>query len=99
MDDNPWRAPRLSHNAMHLMALLLRRGGGMRISPLISAGGMSAEDVVAAVNELTERLWIDIVWRSPLARRPESLPERFRDVRRIATTRTGRYCYRFIPKF
>ena len=95
MDENP-RPP---GHAMHVMALLLRRGGAIRIGPLIAASGLSADDLVAAINALQERLWVKIVWRGPLARRPEALPERFREVRRIATTRIGRHCYPFIPKY
>jgi hypothetical protein len=99
MYDNPWRAPRLSYNAWNLMHLLLRCGGGMRIRPLLQASTLTDDALVAAVNELAERGWIEIVWRSPDARRPELLPERFREARRIATTRVGRYCHRYVPKF
>jgi hypothetical protein len=99
MYDNPRRAPRLSYDAWSLMQLLQHRGGGMRIRPLLQASTLSDDALVAAVNELVERLWVEIVWRSPEARRPELLPERFREARRIATTRTGRHCHRFVPKF
>ena len=99
MYENPWRAPRLSYDAWSLMQLLQRRGGGMRVGPLLQASTLSDDALVAAINELVERGWIDIVWRSPEACRPELLPERFRDVRRIATTRTGRHCHRYLPKF
>ena len=44
-------------------------------------------------------MWVEIVWRGPEACRPELLPERFREARRIATTRTGRHCHRYLPKF
>ncbi len=95
--DNPWRAPRLSYNAWRLMELLLRRGGGMRMEPLLRASDMSHDNLVLAIRELAERWWVDIVWRAPSARHPRTVPERFRDVRRIVTTRTGRHCYRFVP--
>ena len=98
MSDNPWRAPRLSYNAWRLMELLLRRGGGMRIGPLLRLSGMSHSNLGLAITELSERLWVDIIWRSHAARRPEPMPEPFRGVRRIATTRTGRHCYRYVPK-
>jgi hypothetical protein len=96
MHDNPWRAPRLSPDAMRLMDLLVHRGGGMRIGPLLSAG--SPDRLAATIGELVERMWIDIVWRGPAARRCELIPARFRDVRRIVTTRTGRHCYPFVPR-
>jgi hypothetical protein len=99
MYDNPWRAPRLSHDAWNLMYLLDQRGGGMRIGPLLQVTTLSHDALAAAVNELAERLWVDIIWRGPEARRPELLPARFREVRRIATTPTGRHCHRYLPKF
>ena len=51
------------------------------------------------VNELIERLWVETVWRGEHARRPDALPERARDLRRVITTRVGRHSYRFVPKF
>jgi hypothetical protein len=99
MKDNPWRAPRLSGDAMLLMALLLRNGGGMRIDPLLRITRLPTEDLAAAVNELVERLWVDIAWRGDHARRPDALPERARGIRRIVTTLTGRHCYRYVPKY
>jgi hypothetical protein len=99
MDDNPWRAPRLSPDAMRVMDLLLPRGGGMRVAPLLQAAGIPPDDLAAAINELLERSWIDVVWRGPEAHRPARLPERFRKARRIATTRTGRHCHPFLPRY
>lgn len=99
MYDNPWRAPRLSYDAWSLMQLLQHRGGGLRIGPLLQASTLSDDALVAAVNELVERSWVEIVWRGPQARRPDLLPERFREARRIATTRTGRHCSPLLPKF
>lgn len=99
MDENPWRAPRLSTDAMLLMALLLRHGGGMRIGPLLRISRLTADQLAAAVNELIERLWIEAVWLSDHARRSDVLPERLRDVRRIVTNSNGRHCYRYTPKF
>jgi hypothetical protein len=96
MNDNPWRAPRLSDDANYIMRLLLRHGGGMRIGHLLKVAVLHDDALAAALNELVERLWVDVVWRGPDASRPEHLPERFRDVRRIATTRTGRHCYPFV---
>ncbi len=99
MHDNPWRAPRLSFNAMQLMSLLVRRGGSMRVEPLVRADAIPADHLAQSINELAERGWVDIVWLGPLARRSPALPERFRDARRIATTHTGRHCHRFAPRY
>ena len=99
MHDNPWRAPRLSYNAWSLMELLLRRGGGMRMGPLLRASDMSHDNLALAIKELAERWWIEIAWRGPSARRPCALPDRFRPVRRVATTRIGRHCHPLIPRF
>ena len=92
-DDAGWRPTPPSWAAMSVMSLLLRRGGSMRIGPLVPACHLSGADLAAALEELHERTWIDIVWRSDRARRRESLPENFRDVRRIVTTRCGRTFY------
>lgn len=99
MHDNPWRAPRLSYNAVRLMDLLARRGGSTRIEPLLRASVIPADHLAEAINELGERGWIDIVRLGPAARRSPALPERFRNVRRLATTRTGRHCFPFAPRY
>ena len=88
-----WRPTPPSWAAMSVMSLLLGRGGCMRMEALLPACGLSHADLAAALNELNERTWIDIVWRSERARRREALPERFRDVRRVVTTRCGRTFY------
>jgi hypothetical protein len=66
---------------------------------LLRASTIPADHLAEAINELGKRGWIDIVWRSPVARRSPALPERFRKVRRLATTRTGRHCFPFAPRF
>ena len=96
MEDRPWRAPRLSTNAMLLMTLLLRTGGGMRIEPLLRITRLPTDDLAAAVNELGERQWLDIAWRGDHARRSDALPERARGIHRITTTRLGRHCYQYV---
>ena len=96
MEDRTWRAPRLSGNAMLLMSLLMRTGGGMRVGPLLRITRLPVDDLATAANELIERSWIDIVWRGERARRPETLPERARDIERIAATRIGRHCYQYV---
>ncbi len=89
--DDDDRPPPFSPDALRLMDLLMRRGGTMRIGPLLEACGLTSDALVAAVNELAERCWVSIVWRGPDARRPETLPARFREANRIVTTRFGRY--------
>ncbi len=88
-----WRPTPPSWAAMSLMGLLVRRTGSMRMEKLVPACGLSNADIVAALNELHERYWIDIVLRSERAGRRQSLPENFRDIRRVVTTRCGRMFY------
>ena len=89
-----WRPVAPSWHAMSLMGLMLRRGGGaMRMGPLLKRCGFANAELVVALNELHERLWIDIHTRGPGARQPESLPENLRHVRRITTTHCGRMFY------
>ncbi len=81
---------------MLLMSLLMRTGGGMRIGPLLRITRLPVDDLATAVNELGERSWIGIIGRGDHARRPETLPERARDIERIAATRLGRHCYQYV---
>ena len=42
----------------------------------------------------------DNPWRAPrLSYNACALPDRFRPVRRVATTRIGRHCHPLIPRF
>ena len=91
-DDGPARPPSLP--ALRVMGLIARRGGTMRMAPLLDASKLSADELAEAVNELALRGWVRIVWRGPDARRPESLPPRLREVRRVVATRFGRWRYR-----
>jgi hypothetical protein len=91
-DDGPIPPP--SRHALHVMGLLGRRAGTMRMGPLLEACGLTTDELAAAVNELAERRWVTIVWRGPDARRPETLPARLREARRVVTTRFGRWRYR-----
>ena len=91
-DDGPVPPP--SRHALHVMGLLTRRSGTMRMRPLLEASGLASDELAAAVNELAERRWVRIVWRGPDARRPETLPERLREARRVVTTAFGRWRYR-----
>jgi ubiquinone/menaquinone biosynthesis C-methylase UbiE len=76
----------------NIMWALVRRGGSLRIGPLLKASGLSVDELCAVLNELTERRWLRIAWRrTPLS----GGPERLRHVDRITATRFGRA--RMIP--
>ena len=65
----------------------------MRIGPLVRWSNLEPDDLAAAVNELAERCWVEVTWRTPRSRLPDGLPERFREVQRITTTPFGRWRY------
>ncbi len=65
----------------------------MRIGPLLRWSGLEPDDLAAAVNELSQRCWVEVAWRTPRSRLPEGLPDRFREVERVTTTRFGRWRY------
>ena len=83
-----------SRAAFHVMGLILRGGGTVRMRPLLAAAGLSVDALAAAINELVASNWARIVWRGPAARRPITLPERLREPRRVVATRFGRWRYR-----
>src|SRR5262245_1528763 len=83
-----------SRAAFHVMGLILRRGGTLRMRRLLAAAGLSVDALAAAINELVARGWASIVWRGPAARRPITLPERLREARRVVATRFGRWRHR-----
>src|SRR5436190_1261174 len=75
-----------------IMWALVRRGGSLRIGPLLKVSGLSVDHICALLNELAERSWLRIAWRrTPLL----SVPEPLRYVDRITATRFGRS--RMIP--
>ena len=90
--DDP-RPPAPSRHALHVFALILRHAGCMRTGPLLRWSGLEPDDLAAAVNELSQRSWVEVTWRTPHSRLPEGLPERFREVERVTTTRFGRWRY------
>ncbi len=65
----------------------------MRPGPLLRCSRLEPDDLAAAVNELVDRCWVEVTWRRPGASLPEGLPERFREVDRVTTTRFGRWRY------
>jgi hypothetical protein len=92
MNDD-WRPPKLSHHAMYLMGFLMRHGGGMRMGPLLRAAGVDPGDLINAINELQERGWITILWRSATTAASRDEPQPFNKVERVVTTHTGRLRY------
>jgi hypothetical protein len=76
-----------------IMWALVRRGGSLRIGPLLKASGLSVDELCAVLNELAERRWLKVAWlRTPRMRYLQrlGLPERLRHVDRITATRFGR---------
>lgn len=92
-DDDTWRAPPFSHSAFSVFSLVARRGGTMRVAPLLARSRLPPRVLVDAINELAERGWVKIEWRNPRRRMPDGTPECFRTVERITTTAFGRWRY------
>jgi hypothetical protein len=91
LDDR--RPPPPSRNARHLFGFLLRHAGSMRIAPLLRSPGLAPDELAAAIDELCERCWLEVTWRKPRALPRPGLPDRFRAVDRVTTTRFGRWRY------
>jgi len=94
MTHDPTDSPHASREARYVFAYLHRRGGSMRVRPMLRHLRMEPADLVAAVNALAERYWIIIVWRKTASAAPEDEPRPFTDVARLCTTRFGRRKYR-----
>ena len=86
MQNQDWRPPPSSYNALFVFTWLDRRGGSVRIRPLLRWSGLTCDELCTAVNELHERGWVKTTWRTS---RPD-LPERVREVDRVTTTHQGR---------
>ena len=91
MRQNDPAAPHFSRLALYIFDFLRRRGGSMRLAPLLQETRLTPDDLATAVNELAERCWVNIEWRAPRDPLPEGIPERFREAERVTTTRFGRY--------
>ncbi|HEY1243722.1 MAG TPA: hypothetical protein VGF29_02730 [Hyphomicrobiaceae bacterium] len=83
-----------SREARCVFAYLHRRGGSVRLGPLLRGLAMDQRVVLDALNDLSERYWITVVWRKapPGTAHEDSRP--FGDVYRLCTTRFGRRKYR-----
>jgi hypothetical protein len=83
-----------SREARYLFAYLHRRGGTMRLRPMLRHLRMEPRDFLAAVTELAERYWITIVWRPTPPGTAEDEARSCAEVERLVTTRFGRKKYR-----
>lgn len=64
----------------------------MRIHALVGSSGLAPDELCEVLNELQERGWVRVRWRTPRG----DLPERLREVDRVTTTHEGRL---FAPRF
>lgn len=94
MTHNPMDSPHASGQARCVFAYIHRRGGTVRLGPLLRGLGMDRRIFVDALNELCERYWITIVWRKAANVTPDDEPRPFTDIDRLCTTRFGRKKYR-----
>jgi hypothetical protein len=83
-----------SHEALSIFGYLHRRGGSMRLGPMLRHLRMEPGPFIEAVNDLNERCWIRIVWRRPPPGAPDDEARPLTDVYRLCTTRFGRLKYR-----
>ena len=92
MTQDPMHGWHASREARYVFAYLLRRGGSLRLGPLLRGLRMEPRIFAEAANELCERYWITIVWRK--AATPDDEPRALADIDRLCTTRFGRRKYR-----
>jgi hypothetical protein len=77
-----------------VFAYLHRRGGSVRLGPLLRSLGMDPHIVLDAVNELCERYWIVVVWHKSASLPPDADSRPLTEAYRLCTTRFGRRKYR-----
>jgi len=94
MTDDPLASPEPSGAARYVFAYLHRRGGSQRLGPLLSGLRMDERSFIAAVTELEERYWINIVWHKAPPGTPDDQLRPLADIHRLCTTRFGRRKYR-----
>ena len=83
-----------SGQARCVFAYIHRRGGTVRLGPLLRGLHMDRRILVDAIIELCERYWITVVWRKAAPGTPDDEPRPYTDVDRLVTTRFGRKKYR-----
>ena len=80
MTPDPMDSPHASREARYVFGYVYRRGGSMRLRPLMRHLRLEPRDLVAAIIDLTELYWITVVWRKP----PPGTPARRTPHRRRA---------------
>ena len=83
-----------SHEALAIFGYLHRRGGSMRLIPLLRHFRMEPRTFIDAINDLNERCWLRIVWHKAPPDTPPDEPRPLTEVYRLCTTRFGRLKYR-----
>ena len=91
---DPMHSPHASREARYVFAYLYRRGGSVRLRPLMRHLRLEPRDLVAAIIDLAELYWITIVWRTPAPGTPAEETRPLTDIDRLCTTRFGRKKYR-----
>ena len=94
MTHDPMHSPHASREARYVFSYLDRRGGSVRLRPLMRHLRLEPRDLVAAITDLAELYWITIVWRTPAPGTPAEDSRPYTDIDRLCTTRFGRKKYR-----
>jgi len=91
---DPMAGAQASKEARYLFSYILRRGGSVRIGPLMRDVGMDKRQLVDAATELVERYWIVSTWRKLAPGVPKEETRPIEELDRLTTTRFGRRKYR-----
>ena len=94
MTHDPMHSPHASREARYVFSYLERRGGSVRLRPLMRHLRLEPRDLVAAITDLAELYWITIVWRKPTPGTPADETRPLTDIDRLCATRFGRKKYR-----
>src|SRR5262245_15850503 len=94
MTHDTYDSPNPPREARYVFGCLYRRGGSMRLKPLLRDLSLEPREFVAAIIELSERYWIRIVWRKPAPGTPEEETRHYTEIDRLCVTRFGRKKYR-----
>jgi len=95
MTHDPIESTSATREARYVFGYLYRRGGSVRLRPLMRHLGLEPRDLVAAITDLSELYWIRIVWRKPAPGTPADEETRlYTEIDRLCTTRFGRMKYR-----
>jgi len=94
MTHDEWEIPRFSKAAVTVLDKLHQHGWSMRIVPLFRGCALDWPTLAAALEELIERRWVKVVWRTrPRPHLPPAVPERCAHIDRIVASRHGRWRY------